>query len=296
VPGVEHITILFSPTAHRTAVGWLEQTFGPQQASDYQDMRMVWYLVQLVAWLLLAAAVTPVVRVNSNQYSVNSNQLARGRKGWVVGLLLGPWLATAVLAGLNRLFPVGEVGGILIAGALGMWFLVMGLTWLGLAWFFNGDWEIGRLNLLISQSPNLSISNLLYGLAIFAFLWLAFGLMAQVVWLPWLLIPVRLVRWPLLAMACFPWLLAAGLAQHRASTGWRLAWWLGQSVVIVMGLVAAVFLIPSLFFLILVVPLLPIVIGIMALVGGAVDDPWAYGLGNALFFAWLLLAMFPLVG
>jgi len=169
---------------------------------------------------------------------------------------------------------------VLIAGAQGLWFLVMGVVWLALG---------------IRPLPP-TIKAVGWGLAIFAFLWLVFGLMAQVVWLPWFLIPARLLRWPVLALAFFPWLLAAGWAQQGASTGRRIGWWLGQSVVLIAGLGTAVILVPSLFFLVLVLPVLPIVLGIMALVGGAVDEPWAYGLGNALFFAWLIMALFPLVG
>ncbi|HRQ41181.1 MAG TPA: alpha/beta fold hydrolase [Chloroflexota bacterium] len=278
IPGVEHITILFSPTAHQTAVGWLGQTFGLPATVAYTDRRMVWYLVQLGAWLVLVMAVTPVIR----QPRLTADMR---RPPWhILGLLVAPLAATAVLWLANQVTAVGEMGGILIAGAQALWFLVFGLVWFALGWRQSP----------ISQSPNLS--SLRRALAIFAFLWLVFGLMAQVVWLPWFLIPARLLRWPVLALAFLPWLSAAGWAQQGASTGKRIGWWLGQSVVLMVGLGTAVLLVPSLFFLVLVLPVLPIVLGIMALVGGAVDDPWAYGLGNALFFAWLLLALFPLVG
>ena len=32
-----------------------------------------------------------------------------------------------------------------------------------------------------------------------------------------------------------------------------------------------------------------------SLAGAAVDDAWAFGLGSALFFGWLIAALFPLV-
>lgn len=296
IPGVEHITILFSPTAHQTAVGWLGQTFGLPTTVAYTDRRMVWYLVQLGAWLVLVVAITPLIR----QPRITTDFR---RPPWhVLGLLVAPLVGTAVLWLADQVTAVGQLGGILIAGAQALWFLVFGLVWLALGWRWGGDWEIKRSGdsvtdgPSISQSPSLSISSFLRSLAIFAFLWLAFGLMAQVVWLPWFLIPARLWRWPLLALAFVPWLLAAGRAQQGASMGKRIGWWLGQSVVLVVGLGTAVLFVPSLFFLVLVLPVLPLVLGIMALVGSAVDDPWAYGLGNALFFAWLLLALFPLVG
>ncbi len=274
VPGVEHITILFSPMAHRGAVSWLDQTFGPQPASDYTDMRMLWYLGQLVAWLVLIMALTPLIR-----FPPLARRVTHRAPRHLMGLLMAPLAATAVLALLSRVVSVGELGGVLIVGALAIWFGVMGLVWLAVGM------QLGR--------PTLK--GVLWGVAIFVFLWGAFGLLAQVVWLPWFLIPARLGRWPLLAVAFFPWLLAAGWAQQGASTGRRIGWWLGQSIVLMVGLGTAVFLVPSLFFLVLVLPVLPIVLGIMAVVGGAVDDSWAYGLGNALFFAWLMMALFPLV-
>ncbi|MBE7528410.1 MAG: alpha/beta fold hydrolase [Chloroflexi bacterium] len=287
IPGVEHITILFSPTAHQTAVGWLGQTFGLLTTAAYIDRRMVWYLVQLAAWLVLAAAITPAIR------QPRITPYFRRPPWHVIGLFVAPLVATAVLWLANQIIPVGQLGGILIAGAQGLWFLIFGLVWLALGW----RWRQSPISPSFGKlRTTLSISSSLRALAIFAFLWLAFGLMAQVVWLPWFLIPVRLLRWPLLALAFVPWLLAAGRAQQGASMGKRIGWWVGQSGVLMVGLGTAVLFVPSLFFLVLVLPVLPIVLGIMALVGGAVDDPWAYGLGNALFFAWLLLALFPLAG
>jgi hypothetical protein len=32
----------------------------------------------------------------------------------------------------------------------------------------------------------------------------------------------------------------------------------------------------------------------MSLAGAAIDRPWSYAIGNALFFGWLLVAIFPL--
>ena len=48
----------------------------------------------------------------------------------------------------------------------------------------------------------------------FTALTLAFGVMADRVWLPWWLTPARLLRWLPAAAAALPWLLAAGVAQQ----------------------------------------------------------------------------------
>lgn len=274
IPLVEHISILFAPTAHDAALNWLNRSFGLNWTTDYIDSRMVWYLLQLGAWLLLATAVSPLVRFPK----IEESAIRRPPWHWLA-LLLAPAVATAVLFLLNLFIPVVDVGGILIAGAVGIWLLTAGLVWLAAGYR--------------PQRPTLK--SIWWGLFIFAYLWLAFGLLAQVVWLPWLLVPARISRWLLLAPALLPLTLAAGYAQQGGTVGRRFAWWLGQSLVLSVGLLTAVFLVPGLFFLVLILPLLPIVIGLMAVVGGAVDEPWAVGLGNAMFFAWLLIALFPLV-
>ena len=131
---------------------------------------------------------------------------------------------------------------------------------------------------------------------LFALFWFIFGALAQVVWLPWLLIPARLFRWPVLALLCIPWTVVAAHGQYEQKWPVRLGWWLGQSLLLAAGLILAVFTIPGLFILILILPLFPVMIGLMTLANAAIRDPWAGGLGGALFFAWLLLAYFPLSG
>ena len=60
------------------------------------------------------------------------------------------------------------------------------------------------------------------------------------------------------------------------------------------GLVLTILIAPQLGFISLLLPIFPIILGIMGAVGAAVDRPWAVALGNALFFGWLLVAVFPL--
>ncbi|MCB8985204.1 MAG: alpha/beta fold hydrolase [Ardenticatenaceae bacterium] len=275
VPYAEHISILFRWLSHLTALDWLNQAFGVQQASSYRDGRIIWYGLHLAGWLLLLLAVAPVL------------PSAQGRRGigrkrpwpWLA-LVLGVVVGTAVLWLLNLVAPLAYLGGLAVGGALGVWFLVVGLVWLGMG---------------IRPLPPTTRS-LLWGAVFFAFLWLAFGLLSQWVWLPWFLIPARLLRWLPLALAFFPWLLAAGAAT-QGSSGWqRLGWWAWQCLVLVPGLLLLALFVPGLNFLALIVPVIPVIVGLLTLVGAAIDDAWAYGLGGALFFSWLVLAVFPLVG
>jgi hypothetical protein len=165
-----------------------------------------------------------------------------------------------------------------VGGAVGVWFFLAGVTWLGI---------IGRVYRPAVRSP-------ISGFVLFALLSIAFGAMAQVVWLQWWLIPTRLVLWSPLAIACFPWFLAAGIAQQNRRAIERVLWWLGQSVALVGGFAVTVYFLPRLSFMFLLLPLFPLLFGILSLVAGFVNRAWVYAIGSALFFSWVLAAGFPL--
>jgi dienelactone hydrolase len=272
VPHVEHITILFSRTAQQAAVDWLNKTFALPAATVAADRRMVWFTVHLGGWLLLLAAVAPLLPA-----APLLGATRRAPWHWA-GLLLGAAVAAVVLFLLGRLFDVGTLGGLLVGGALGLWFFVLGVVWLMFGF----------------RPPRPGGADVAWGVGLFVFLSLAFGVMAQRVWLPWLLIPERLTLWPLLAVAVLPWALASALAQHGLGPARRLGWWAMQSAVIVGGLGLTVALSPGLFFVVLLLPVFPIVLGILSITGAVLERPWAVAIGHALFFGWLLVAVFPL--
>jgi hypothetical protein len=157
--------------------------------------------------------------------------------------------------------------------------IIMGGLWLGLGF----------------RPSRPAPGSLAWGIGLFIALWLTLGLMAQFTWLQWFLNPVRLIIWPLLALASLPWKVAAGYAQHGGSFWRRAGWWLGQSAILLGGLLLAAMVVPGLGILVLIAPVLPLVLAVEALAGVAFDDPWAYGLGSAFFFGWLIAALFPLV-
>lgn len=272
IPQVEHITILFSPLSHDLARQWLDAAFGlPAGDSDYVDVRMPWYLLHLAGWLVALIAISPLLPKSSRSEVV--------RAPWhIAGLILGPIAATALLIIADSLGDVTRLGSLVVGGAFALWCLFCGLTWL-------------LFGFRLRRFP---LSDLWWGLLLFAILWLAFGMLAQLVWLPWLLIPARLLRWPILALAFFPLMWSAGLAQQGASAGRRLLWWMGQAVALVGGVLLAILLVPGLGVLILVLPLLPVLLGIMTITGAVFDRAGAVGIGHSLFFAWLILAYLPM--
>ncbi len=281
VPNVEHITILFSNISHQSALEWLNQTFNQFNNSSYVDRRMGWYGLHLIGGLMAIAAIVPTF--------APSTPRPTSLKLWQNwgGLLAAPLTATAGVSLMSRGVELENLGGLKVGGALGIWFLLGGLAWLGVQrqWPFS----IRRKGHL----PSPKVFGI--GVLVFILLWLAFGAMAQVVWLQWWLIPARLLLWPILSLACLPWFLASGLAQQGIGTGKRILWWLGQNIVLIGGLILTISVLPQLGFIFLLLPIFPIVFGILSFAAAQVKDAWSYGVGGALFFGWTLAAAFPLV-
>jgi hypothetical protein len=109
-----------------------------------------------------------------------------------------------------------------------------------------------------------------------------------------LLIPRRLLLWPLGALLLLPWFLAAGEAAWGAGVAGRIGWWLGHSGLLAGGLLLALRLSPELGFIMIILPLFPIILGFHALAAAPQRGSWPFALSGALFTSWLLLAVFPL--
>ena len=277
VPGVEHVSILFSPVAHAAARAWLDATFGPQPgAVDYTDRRLLWYGLGVVGALLLGAGLAPLAATSTTRAAPSRPVWWRlaALAGGALGATLVLWLLG--LTGLN----LRSLLGINVGGYLLIWFGLAGLLAQVILW----------------RRPRVpSRQDLLGGLLAFAVLWLGVGLLAQWVWLPWLLIPGRLVLWPLGALLLLPWFLAAGETLRDARLGGRVGWWLAHSLVLLGTLYLALVLTPELGFLVLLLPLFPAVLGLHVLAAAPHRGAWPFALSGALFTSWLLLAVFPLV-
>lgn len=270
VPNVEHITILFSDGSHQAALRWLDATFERSSDSHYVDQRMGWYGLHLLGCLMGMAAVAPLL---ASQTAVKVVPLRR----WA-GLVVSALVAVAGVTLLSQRVLLESLGGVQVGGAVGIWFLIAGLTWLG----------------VLACLPRPTVRSVSLGIGLFGLLWVAFGAMAQVVWLQWWLIPMRLKLWLPLAIASFPWFLASGMVQQNIGIGKRVLWWLAQSGVLILGFGVTLYFVPQLGFMFLLLPLFPPLIGILSLVAGWVNSAWVYALGSALFFGWLLAAAFPL--
>jgi pimeloyl-ACP methyl ester carboxylesterase len=275
IPNVEHATILFNDASHQAALNWLNQTFNrPQTSHPYRDRRMGYYGLQCLGWLVILGTVTP--RLAKEILAPASK--AKTWRTWG-GLLLAPMASSIILKLMSLGGAVETLGGMLIGGAIGFWFFIAGLSWLG----------------ILAQVPRPQVAEIKAGLIIFLVLWVGFGVCSQGVWLPWFLNWPRFRLWILVAIACLPWFLASGMVQQGKSTLARWGWWLGQSLAVVMGLIVTIILLPSLGFMVLLLPLFPLLFGIFAFLAAKLKSPWGLACAAAPFFAWLIMVPFPLL-
>jgi hypothetical protein len=276
IPNVEHISILFSPQAHFIARSWLDGTFGSQSdASNYTDRRILWFGLGILGFIMLANAsinmISPIIQIKTSGRPMWLRILALFVGGIAATIIL--WLVSTIGVQLNQLM------GILVGGYLVIWFGVAGL-----------------ISLLILR-PHLYKPiprELMKGLVAFTALWLGVGLLGNFVWLPWLLIPYRLWLWIPSSIILLPWFFAIGYASKEAKPTSQLGWWILQTITIVLSLLIAIRINPELGFLFILLPLVPVIIGLHMGVISSKHGTWAYALSGAMFTAWLILAVFPL--
>ena len=277
ISGVEHISILFKADSHAVARDWLDETFSQQPgAVDYRDRRMGWYGLGIVGVLLLGWALTPLLDQTS---STQRTPLPLWRR--LSAPFAGTICATILLWLLSTL-------GVKLDGSFG---LVVGgyvLFWLGLAGLIS-------LTLLGFRLSPLSSRLLLSGSAAFAILWLGVGLLSNIVWIPWLLIPKRLILWPVGTMLTLPWFLAIAESLRGEGLLSRFTGWIGHSILLAVGFVLSMRLIPGLYVLILVLPLLPVILGLVELSTARLRGSWPFAVCGALFLSWTLLTVFPMM-
>jgi hypothetical protein len=174
---------------------------------------------------------------------------------------------------------INQILGLLVGGYLIVWFGVAGI-----------------ISLLILR-PDFSIPShkeLTIGLIAFASLWLGVGLLGNFIWLPWLLIPNRFLLWVPSAIFLLPWFYTIGYVTKNTKPTGLLGWWLYQIITILICLFLAITINPELGFLYIILPLIPVMIGLHMLVVSSKHGVWAYALSGAMFTAWLILAVFPL--
>jgi pimeloyl-ACP methyl ester carboxylesterase len=273
IPNVEHISILFSKTSQGLAREWLEDSFGVESTTDFSDTRIIWYGLHQIAWIILLGAVGPLITLKLDIIPVQPKNVRR----WL-GFILAPFIALGIFKLLSTRMILSTFLGFHVGGALALFLAIWGIVWLALA----------------VRPKRLRWQSVLYGGLLFILLWAVPGLMAQYTWMQWFLVTPRLMRWPLLVLACLPLKLAAGHALY-GTRGWRRAGeWAIQSVMLVTTMVLMAQWVPGMYIVVLMAPVLPFVLALEILISRYLDDPWVYAIGSALFFGWMLAAFFPI--
>jgi hypothetical protein len=195
--------------------------------------------------------------------------------------LIAGSLAATILLWLISLTGVklSQLLGLLVGGYIIIWFGIAGV-----------------ISLLIVR-PHIyrpGSMEIIKGLAVFAALWLGVGLLGHFVWLPWLLIPARLWLWIPASILLLPWFYAVGEASKQANWIGRIGWWLCQVAAMIAGFYLAITINHELGFIFLLLPLIPVMLGLHMLAISSKHGSWAFALPGAMFLSWLLLAVFPL--
>jgi hypothetical protein len=100
--------------------------------------------------------------------------------------------------------------------------------------------------------------------------------------------------WVPASILLLPWFFAVGEVSKTARPGRQIGWWLYQVIVVLAGFYLAITLYPGLGFIFIILPLIPVILGLHMLAISSKHGNWAFALSGALFTAWLMLAVFPL--
>jgi dienelactone hydrolase len=270
VPRVEHVSILFSDTAHTASIDWLDASLGNEPV-ERAPVRAI------LAWLAVLVGVVAVWQVVAGLL-VTPARAGQPPRRPLLGLAVGTVAATATLIVLGRVVELGAVAGMLVGPALALWFAITGAVWLR-----SG---------VRPRPPD--ARDIGWGLLALGALVVAFGVLGARVWLPWWLPRTRALYVVPFALLVLPFTLAWATAADRRRGGRAVAWWAGASLVFTAMAAVTGLTVPGLFFLLLLLPLLPAVLGLIGAVAAPLGRPWSAGLAGAAFLAWTMAALFPL--
>jgi len=272
IAGVEHVSILFSPAMYDQASLWFADSLDLTATPAGDGVPLLgWWAVHLLAVIALWRAVAPVL--------VDRGAGPRPTGRGVLGAVLGSIAATALLATLSSAVDLTGVGGMLVAPVLAVWLLLAGGTWL---------WVGPRP--ARPQGRDLG-----WAAVLVVVLAGALAVLGARVWLPDLPSGTRGVWFGAFALLALPWSVALATTLQGAR-GWRaVAWWLALAAVTTGGFAGAAVAVPSLGFLLLLLPLIPVLLTVAVVAWLPVQRPWSAGIATAVLLAWMLAILFPLV-
>jgi dienelactone hydrolase len=273
IAGVEHVSILFSPAMYDQASAWFTDSLAPATTTPVDGGGVAllgWWALHLVAVLALWRAVVPALAARG----APAQPTGRGVLGSVVGALA----ATTTLAIVQAAVDLNGVGGMLVAPVLAVWLLLAGGVWL---WVGPRP---GR-----PQGRDLG-----WALVLVAVLAIALAGLGSRVWLPALPGGARAGWFVLFVVLVLPWSVALGTTL-QGPRGWRaVGWWILLAAVTTGGFAGAAIAVSSLGFLLLLLPLIPVLLTVAVVAWLPVQRPWSAGIAMAVLLAWMLAILFPL--
>ncbi len=272
IAGVEHVSILFSAEMHRAAARFLATSLDHDLEPLPEGPPLIgWWALHLVAVLALWRTFAPLLADGG----APATPTGRG----VGGAALGAFAATAILAVADAAVDLGGVGGMLVGPSLAGWFLLAGVVWL---WFGPRP-----------RAPRWRDAG--WAVVLVAVLLVAVAAMGSRVWLPALPTGPRLLRAAVFVPALLPWSLALA-ATIQGPRGVRAGgWWALLLAVTTIGLGGAASVVEPLGFLVLLLPLIPVLLTIVAVAFLPLQRPWAAAGASSVLLAWLMAVLFPLV-
>lgn len=269
VPRVEHVSILFARGAHDESVAWLSAALDHTPTGRAPTG-------PLAGWSLLALGLVVLWQAVVAQAATAAPVPTRRSGGWIA-LAFGGVAATASLVIIARSVDIPATTDVLVAGEVGLWFLLTGLVWLrfGARPARPDARDAGWMVLAVAVSTLLGAS-------------------AALAWAPWWLSGVRVGAAAGLALMLLPFGLALASSLHGRRGRGTLGVWSLTSLIVLATLGAAAVVVPGIGFLLLILPLLPLVLAATSALTVGVDRPWASGVATAVFIGWLLAMLFPL--
>jgi pimeloyl-ACP methyl ester carboxylesterase len=269
-PDVEHVSVLYSPSALREARAWLDAAFerrsnGPVSATGGPIVLLLLGIV-LLAWPL--SQLLPAGDTAASSLSLRTFLQASAV----------PALATPILLSFvdTHILPV------LVADYLACHLLVYGLIALGVM-LWSGI-KLGR----VAWLPALALT--IYGIFVFG------GALDRYVVSFWP-ISARLPIIAAIAVGAMPYMLADSLITEGGHAAvWRVIVTRGLFIASLAAAVALDF--KRLFFLLIIIPVIAVFFTIFGSIGGWVgrrtDSPCAVGVGLGLILAWAIGVTFPM--
>jgi len=301
VPGVEHISILFSHDAYREIVRWLDQAFnpGPPDRAIEVDARIGWvlllYLAAAIGFYPLAHALLPTA-------GQPAPTPAPVRGGWVVLVALVAAILAPVLLWLG-VIPYKWMP-LTVGNYVGLYFLVYGLIVGGAYGLLQrrsapAVAEAAPQPLGVVSAPNHRLRAIAATLILAIYALVTLGLPAHLTWNNFALAGDRAWVAAVLFGCCLAFFLADEMMVARASRCARAGLYALTKLIVLISLVASVGVFGAPGFLLLLVPVMVVLFlwhGVYShWLFGLARRPWIASVVNAAVFAWVIAATFAVV-